>query len=129
VAGQPFADDPGWLAGPFGAVLTVLGVLCGLVWLLLPVVLLVVGNVELLNSMSGGWWWQAAWSAVVVVGGVIDPMILWAGDDSYTGDGFGWRWLAVTLSYLAVGAALAVILRAAPRSPGLRCPAADVRPR
>jgi hypothetical protein len=122
VAGQPFADDPGWLAGPFGAVLTVLGVLCGLVWLLLPVVLLVVGNVELLNSMSGGWRWQTAWNAVVVVGVVLDPMILWAGDDSYAGDGFDWRWLAVTLSYLAVGAALAVILRAAPQSPGPALP-------
>jgi uncharacterized membrane protein YccF (DUF307 family) len=51
VAGQPFATSPAWLDGPFGAVLTVLGILYAFFWLCLPVVL---------------------------AGVTLDPVILWA---------------------------------------------------
>jgi hypothetical protein len=111
VAGQPFATSPAWLDGPFGAVLTVLGILYAFFWLCLPVVLLVVGNVQILNTTSGGWRWPVLWTAVVLAGVTLDPVILWANGNSYAGDGFDWRWLAITLCYLAAGAVLTIILR------------------
>jgi hypothetical protein len=43
-------------------------------------------------------------------------MILWASNTSFNGDGFDWRWLAATLGYLAVGTALELTLRVAPRA-------------
>ena len=89
-----------------------LGVAYAFFWLSLPVTLLVVGIGQLRGTIPVGWRWPAIWSGIVVAGIALDPLGLWATNTTYTSDGFQWTWLAATLGYLAVGAAMTAILTA-----------------
>ena len=124
VAGQPFAPDPWWLAGPAGGVLAVLAVVYAFFWLCLPILLLAVGIRQL--GATAVWRWPAIWTGTVVAGIALDPLGLWAINTTFAGDGFQWAWLAATLGYLATGAAMTAILIAAPRSNASASPATGV---
>jgi hypothetical protein len=115
VPGQPLATGPTWMDGPVGGVLTMLAVVYGFFWLCLPVVLLAVGIGELVATARPGWRWPSLWAAVVGAGIALDALGLWAVSTTYSGGGFEWQWLAASIGYLAVGAALAAILITAPR--------------
>jgi hypothetical protein len=126
VAGQPVAAYPAWTAGPAGAALTVVAILYAVSWLSLPVVLLAVGIDQLGAGAPAVRPWPALWTATVAAGTALDPLGLWALNTTHSGGGFQWAWLAATVGYLAVGAAMAAILIAAPRSPATAGPATGV---
>jgi hypothetical protein len=125
VAGQPFGTDPAWTAGPAGAVLVGAGSVYAIFWLSLPVVLLIVGTGQLVATTPTGWRWPAIWATAAAAGIALDPFCLWANATTYTGDSFQWTWLTAAVGYLAIGAAMAAILIAAPRSRPAASPATD----
>jgi hypothetical protein len=114
------AQPDGWAApgGLIGAALTILAILYALFWLCLPAVTLIVGIGQLVATARRGWPWPTLWAAAVVAGIGLDPLGLWSLDTTYSGGGFEWPWLAASIGYLAVGAALLAILLAAPRTLG-----------
>lgn len=116
VPGQPIATGPAWMNGPIEGVLTVLAAMYACFWLCLPIVLLAVGIGELAATARAGWRWPSLWAAVVGAGIALDALGLWAVNTTYSGGGSEWQWLAASIGYLAVGATLAAILIAAPRT-------------
>jgi hypothetical protein len=112
VPAQP--DGWGTPGGPIGALVANLVIAYALLWLCLPGVLLIVGIVQLVRTARRGW---PLWAAAVLAGIGLDPLVLWS---LGTGNNFraGWPCLAVSIGYLAVGAALLAILLAVPRTLG-----------
>jgi hypothetical protein len=110
------ATPSGWAApgGPIGGVVTDLVIVYALFWLCLPVVVLIVGIVQLVRTARRGW---PLWAAAVVAGIRMDPLALWSSAMAYN-DRAIWPWFAVCIGYLAVGAALLAILLAMPRALG-----------
>ena len=107
------AQPDGWAApgGPIGAAVADLVIAYALFWLCLPGVFLIVSIVQLVRTARRGW---PLWAAAAVAGIGLDLLGLWSLD---TGNGrAGWPSLAVSIGYLAVGAALLAMLLAVPRT-------------
>lgn len=95
--GRPFADYPAWIAGPPGAVLTLMAVLYAIFWLNLPFILLIVGLGRLRATAPAAWRWPAIWTGAVTAGIALDPFGLWALSTPSAGAGFQWTWLTATI--------------------------------
>jgi hypothetical protein len=112
---QPlYSDGPSWPEGPAASVLAVLAIGYLLFWLSLPVIVLFVGFGQL-QATSAPASWQGIWITAVLAGFALDALGLWALNTTYSGDGFEWPWLMISIGYLAVGVATTALLVAAPR--------------
>jgi hypothetical protein len=111
---QLYNDGPSWPAGPVSSALVILAIGYLLFWLSLPVIVLFVGFGQLQATSAPGSW-QGMWITAVLGGFALDAVGWWANNTTYTGDGFEWPWLMISIGYLVVGVATTVLLVAAPR--------------
>jgi hypothetical protein len=108
---------PAWLGAIAAAALVLL---C--MWGLFPVLLLLAGLAYLLSTAPGARRWPAVWAGAVAAGITLETLFITGfgqpdPSPAYTGPAVvNWVWLAESLGFATVGAAMIAILTGAERS-------------